>query len=97
MGGAALAGRDAADISRTISNALFGMEGALRPGKALGHHAGIGINKNSHGSGPLHSSDDFLRCISKIIGGDNGKPAISEDLLAQINIGAFKPHHQRHF
>ena len=82
MGGAALPGCHTADISRTIGNALFGMEGALRPGEALGHHAGIGVDKNSHGSGPLHSSDDFLRCIGKIIGGNNGKPAIGEDFLA---------------
>jgi hypothetical protein len=48
VGGAALAGRHAADHLRAIGDGLFGMERALRAGEALTDHLGIFVDENGH-------------------------------------------------
>src|ERR1051326_2486378 len=40
--------------------------------------------------------DDLLRGIVEVIGGDHVEPRIRDDALAEIDVGAFEPHHQRH-
>src|SRR5579859_7291549 len=39
--------------------------------------------------------DDLLGAIGQIVGGDDVEAALVEDLLAQFDVGAFQPHHQR--
>ena len=66
------------------------------PGEALGHDLGVFVDQDRHGSGPLHGSDDLLRRVGQVVGGDDGEAAIGQDLLAEVDIGAFEPHDQRH-
>src|SRR6201747_1616837 len=44
----------------------------------------------------LHRLDDLLRRVGKVAGGEDGQAAVGEDLLAELDIGAFQAHHQRH-
>src|SRR3954467_3299452 len=43
----------------------------------------------------LDGIDDLLGRIGKIVSGQDGKPRVSQDALAHIDVGAFQPHHQR--
>ncbi len=45
---AAFARRDAADHPGAVGDRLFGMEGPLGTGEALGDDAGIGIHQDRH-------------------------------------------------
>src|SRR3984957_6649413 len=45
---------------------------------------------------PLYGLDDLLRGIVEIVGRQHVEAAFPDDLLAGIDIGALKPHHQRH-
>ena len=38
----------------------------------------------------------FSRRVGEIVGGDDGQAEFGQDLLAQLDIGAFQAHHQRH-
>src|SRR5208283_966513 len=44
----------------------------------------------------LRGLDDFLRGVGHRIGGNDGQAAFLEDLLAQLDIGAFETHDERH-
>src|SRR5882757_9769787 len=46
---------------------------------------------------PFDGFHDLLRGIVKIVSGQHVEAALPQDLLAGIDIGAFEPHHQRHF
>ncbi|GAB1395633.1 hypothetical protein MASR1M65_04100 [Saprospiraceae bacterium] len=48
MGGAALAGRDAADHLGAVGDGLFGVEGALRAGEALADDFGVFVDEDCH-------------------------------------------------
>src|SRR5229473_1065411 len=72
------------------------MEGALRAGEALTDHLGCGIDENGHLCGLLHGLDDLLRSVGEIVGGDDGEARFGEDLLAEIDVGAFQANDQRH-
>src|SRR3712207_9577629 len=41
--------RHAAHVLGAVGDALLGVEGALRPGEALGHHAGVRVHEDRHG------------------------------------------------
>src|ERR1041385_768379 len=47
-------------------------------------------------SGGSDRLDDLLRGIIKIVGGNHVESRFRDDALAEIDIGAFEPHHQRH-
>src|SRR6185295_14497235 len=44
----------------------------------------------------LHRSDDFLRRIGKIVGGNDREAGFRQYLLALVDVGAFEPHHDRY-
>ena len=44
----------------------------------------------------LHRLDDLLRGVIEIVRRGHVEIGLGDDLLAQIHIGAFEPHHQRH-
>ena len=44
----------------------------------------------------LHRLDDLLGGVGEVVGGDDLEPALGQDLLAQLDVGALEPHHQRH-
>src|SRR3984893_10308702 len=46
---------------------------------------------------PLHGLDDFLRGVVEIVGRQHVEARFAYDLLALFDVGALKPHHQRHF
>src|SRR5262249_54443056 len=48
-------------------------------------------------SGGSDRLDDLLRGIVKIVGGHHVEARLGDDLFPGIDIGAFEPHHQRHF
>ena len=45
---------------------------------------------------PLHRGDDLLGGVVEVVGRDDVQAAVVDDLLAELGIGAFEPHHQRH-
>src|SRR5262249_36583796 len=47
-------------------------------------------------SGDSDRLDDLLRGIVKIVCGDDVEFRFRDDALAEIDVGAFEPHHQRH-
>src|SRR6266568_9362711 len=49
------------------------------------------------GLNSVYGLDDFLRGVVEIIGGQHVQSGFPDDLLAGVDIGAFQPHHQRHF
>src|SRR4051794_6965726 len=48
------------------------------------------------GSNPFHGIDDFPRGVVEIVGRQHVEAAFPDDLLAGIDIGTLKPHHQRY-
>src|SRR5882724_5826670 len=50
-----------------------------------------------HRLASLHGLDDLLCGIVEIVGGQHVEARFADNLLAGIDIGAFKPDHQRHF
>ena len=49
-----------------------------------------------HVSGLLHGRDDLLGRVGQVVGGDDRQADFGQDLLAEVDIGAFEPHDQRH-
>ena len=96
MGGAAFAGRGAAHHLGAIGDGLLGMEGALIAGEALADDLGVLVDKNGHYLEPFTALTTFCGRIGEIVGGGDGEARLGEDFLAQFDIGAFQPHHQRH-
>src|ERR1043166_1961089 len=47
-------------------------------------------------SGGSDRLDDLLRGIVEVVGGHHIEPRFRDDALAEIDVGAFEPHHQRH-
>src|SRR5262249_11757747 len=47
-------------------------------------------------SPPFHRFDDLLRGGVEIVGGGDVEVGFCDDVLAELHIGAFEPHHQRH-
>src|SRR5215468_858604 len=47
-------------------------------------------------SGRLDRLDDLLRRVIEIVGGDHVELGLGNDALAEIDVGAFEPYHQRH-
>src|ERR1700733_1036821 len=60
--------------------------------------SGVGAARWSWAIGlaPLHGLDDLLRSVVEIVRGHHIEPGLPNDFLAGIDIGAFKPHHQRY-
>src|SRR3954451_22470734 len=58
---------------------------------------GVGAERRSAiGSGSLDGLDDLLRGVVEIVGGQHVETGLADDLLAELDIGAFEAHHQRH-
>src|SRR4051812_9668610 len=47
-------------------------------------------------SGGLDRRDDLLRAVEHVLGGLDRKPAVSEDLFAELHVGALEAHDERH-
>ena len=43
-----------------------------------------------------HGLDDLLGAVGQVVGGDHVEAALADDLLAELGVGAFQPHDQRH-
>src|SRR5260370_3541924 len=59
----------------------------------------VGAARWSCGMGlaPFDGFHDLLSGIVAIVAGDHVEAAVAHNLLALLDIGAFEPHHQRHF
>src|SRR5260370_33530801 len=59
----------------------------------------VGAARWSWGMGlaPFDGFHDLLRGVVEIVAGHDVEAGVLDDLLAGCNVGAFEPHHQRHF
>ncbi len=96
MGLAAFARRGAAHHLGAVGDGLFGMEGALAAGEALADDFGVLVDENGHYLEPFTALTTFSAASARSLRGDDGEAGLGEDFLAQFDIGAFQPHHQRH-
>src|SRR5690606_222841 len=80
-----------------IGQRLLGMKSSGLTSQALYENLGVLVNKNGHALIPLHCGNDFLRRVVEIVGRNNVQTALVDDFFAKLNIGAFKPDHQRNF
>ena len=96
MGGAAFARRHAAHHLGAVGDRLLGMEGALRAGEALADDLGVLVDQNGHQFASLTACDDLFRGIGEVLRRGDLQTRLLQDLLAELDVGAFQPHHQRH-
>ena len=96
MRGAAFARRHAADHLGAVGDRLLGMEGALRAGEALADHLGVRVDEDRHQAASFTAVTTFCGGVGEILGRDDRQAGLAQDLLAELDIGAFEPHHQRH-
>src|SRR5207248_1992288 len=50
----------------------------------------------SGGDSALHRANDLLGAVREVVGGDHVQAALVDDLLAELDVGAFQAHDQRH-
>ena len=93
---AAFAGRDAADHLGAVGDRLLGMERALGAGEALADDLGLGIDEDRHQAASFTAVTTFSAASARLSAERIGRPDSREDLLAELDIGAFEPHDQRH-
>ena len=94
---AAFAGRGAADHLRAVGDRLLGMEGAVLAGEALADDLGVLVDEDGHHAAFFTASTIFCAASSRSSAEKHVEPGFLDDLLAELDIGAFEPHHQRHF
>src|ERR1043165_9581513 len=60
----------------------------------------IGLNRPSHVAHVAHvarrEGDHAARPVGHVIGGRHREAGLREHLAAQVDVGPFQPHHQRH-
>ena len=97
---AALARRDAADHLGAVGDRLLGMERAILAGEALGDDLGFSVDEDRHQRAPCAAERTaatiFCAASSRSSAGMTLRPDFAQDLLAEIDVGAFEAHHQRH-
>src|SRR5919106_1955064 len=69
------------------------MKCALGSRKALTDHRGIFIDQYRHLAFPLRGSDRLFSRLIQIVGGDDSKPALSEERTALLYMGTFQANH----
>src|SRR5947209_19496864 len=74
MLGAAFSWGHAADHLGAVGDRLLGMEGALRAGKALVDHRGLGIDEDRHQAASLTAWTTFFAASSNPSAAISGKP-----------------------
>src|SRR6476660_7094677 len=83
--------------SGTASCAYAGVETAPRIARAKTRRIIASLLCLSEDSSiAFHRLHDLLRSIIEVIARGYVEPGLLDDLLAEIDIGAFEPHHQRH-
>ena len=96
MGRAAFAGRGAADHLGAVGDRLLGMEGAVLAGEALADDFGVLVDEDGHQAASFTALTIFCAASSRSSAGGDVEVRLGDDLLAELDIGAFEPHHQRH-
>ena len=96
VGGAALAGRDAADDLRAVLLAARGVEGALLAGDPLHDDARGLVDEDAHGCRP-RQRHGLARAVAHVVGHDQRQAGVREHLLALLDVGALgaQDHRQR--
>ena len=93
---AALAGRHAADHLGAVGDRLLGVEGALAPVMPWQMTLVFLSTRMDISAASFTAVDDLLGGIVEVVGGDDVEPDLARILLAELDIGAFEAHHQRH-
>ena len=96
MGGAALARRHAAHHLGAVGDRLLGMEGALRAGEALADDLGVLVDQDGHQFASLTALTIFSAASARFSAEVIFRPDSLQDLLAELDVGAFQPDDQRH-
>ena len=106
---AALAWGDAADDRGAVVDSAVGVEGADLTGDTLGDEFGVIADENAHGIGFSSIRGVQLCCYGsrrrpwrpwrshrEVVGGDHIQTAFGDQLLAELDVGAFQADHQWH-
>src|SRR5690349_2027754 len=56
----------------------------------------VSLSTSTAMSGGSDRLDDLLRRVVKVVGGHHVEPRLGDDALAEVDVGAFEPHNQRH-
>ena len=55
-----------------------------------------GAQGTFHAEQGIAYGSTYVGGVGQVVGGDDGEPALGQDLLAQLDVRALQPHHQRH-
>jgi hypothetical protein len=89
---------DAADHLGAVGDRLLGVEGAVLAGEALADDLGVLVDQDGHGFDLLRlpdGLDDLLGGVVEVVGRNDVEAGFVDDLLAELDVGAFEAHDQR--
>jgi hypothetical protein len=86
---------DAAHDLRAVGQRLLGVEGALGAGDPLGDHLGGLVDEDAHQADFRTACTIFSAPSARSSAAMTFRPGLAQDLLAEIDVGALEPDHQR--